>query len=142
MQIDLTHRPSRDAAIDSQGYWDGLKFGQFLVQRCTGCGLLRHYPQPMCSACHALTSEWVGVSGRATVRSWTVCHHAFLPSFKDALPYVLALAELEEGVRVNLPLVGLAADRLRVGLPIKLRIVTIDDGTRYPVLEASADRDS
>lgn len=137
MQIDLTQRPSRDAAIDSQGYWDGLACGQFLVQRCAGCGLLRHYPRPMCAACHAMEYAWVAMSGRATVRSWTVCHHAFLPSFKDALPYVLALAELEEGVRVNLPLLGLPVDRLRIGLRVQLRIAQSEDGTRYPVLEPS-----
>src|SRR5947207_637583 len=84
MQIDLTHRPSRDAAIDSQGYWDGLAAGEFCVQRCAGCGLLRHYPRPMCSACHSMECEWVAVSGRGTLRSWTVCHHAFLPAFQEA----------------------------------------------------------
>jgi uncharacterized protein len=136
MQIDLTHRPSRDAALDSQGYWDGLRAGQFLVQRCSGCGLFRHYPRPMCSACHAMQYDWVPVRGRATVRSWTVCHHAFLPAFKEAVPYVLALAELEEGVRVNLPLVGAPPDTLRIGMPVRVRIARSEDGTRYPVLEA------
>jgi uncharacterized OB-fold protein len=136
MQIDLSRRPSADAAIDSRPYWDGIAAGRFLIQQCAGCGLHRHYPRPMCGACHSMEHRWVTAGGRATVRSWTVCHHAFLPAFEDSLPYVLALAELEEGVRVNLMLVGVALDQLRMGLPVRTRIAQGSDGTRFPVLEA------
>jgi uncharacterized protein len=139
MQIDLSHRPSRDAAIDSQGYWDGIAAGEFRVQCCAGCGLLRHYPRPMCAACHSMKHTWVALSGGGTVRSWTVCHHAFLPAFEDALPYVLALAELDEGVRVNLQLQGVPADGLRVGMRVRVRFAVADNGTRFPALEAADD---
>jgi hypothetical protein len=93
----------------------------------------------MCAACRSMEHTWVALSGAGTVRSWTVCHHAFLPAFEDALPYVLALAELDEGVRVNLQLQGVPADRLRVGMRVLVRFAVSDNGTRFPVLEAVED---
>ncbi|WP_326542622.1 Zn-ribbon domain-containing OB-fold protein [Pseudorhodoferax sp.] len=134
MHADRMVRPSADAAIDAQPHWDGLAHGRFLVQRCAQCGLLRHYPRPMCAACHAMEHAWVEVGGRATVRSWTICHHAFLPELASEVPYVLAIAELDEGVRVNLPLTDVAHAALRIGLPVRLRIVAGPGGAPRPTL--------
>ena len=36
------------------------------------------------------------VSGRGTVRSWTVVRESFLPGFDDDLPFVLVDVELNE----------------------------------------------
>ena len=36
---------------DTQPYWDGLKAGTLRLQRCAGCGKVRHYPRPVCDAC-------------------------------------------------------------------------------------------
>jgi hypothetical protein len=41
----------------------------------------------------------VRASGRGTVYSFTVTHQNQAPGFREELPYVLAIVELEEGVR-------------------------------------------
>jgi uncharacterized OB-fold protein len=35
-------------------------------------------------------------SGRGRVHSWTVAHHPFHPGFKEELPYIVAIVDLEE----------------------------------------------
>ena len=90
-------RPEPDPGPDTRPYWEGLKAGEFLVQQCMSCGRKRHYPRPVCDACYSLESEWVPIRGQGRIHSWTVCHHAFLPGFRKLLPYVVAIADIDDG---------------------------------------------
>lgn len=118
--LDPATKPTPEPSQDTAPYWEGLKDGRFLLQRCTSCGMYRHYPRPICSACYSEEVAWKEASGEAMIHSWTVCHHAFLPAFKPDLPYILVLADLPEGVRVNLQASGLNPDELRIGLPLRI----------------------
>ena len=56
------------------------------------------------------TTEWVRASGRGTVYTFTVTHQNQAPGFREALPYVLAFVELDEGVRMMTNIVGCPPD--------------------------------
>lgn len=116
--IDATPpRPLPVPTALSQPYWDGAARGELLIQRCTACGALRHYPRLLCSRCHAGTFDWQRASGQGTVHSWMVAHHAFHPAFREALPYTLVTVDLAEGVRA----LGLwrGGSALRIGAPVR-----------------------
>ena len=94
---------------DTQFFWDGVREQRLLIQRCDGCGALRHPPRPMCPRCHSLEWDTIEASGRGTVFSFVMPHHPPLPWFDG--PYVVALVELEEGTRLVTNLVGRRAGR-------------------------------
>jgi uncharacterized OB-fold protein len=127
-------QPVPEPTPDSKPHWDGLREGRFLVQRCGSCATLRHYPRPLCSACFSFEHDWVPVAGEGTVHSWTVCHHAFLPSFKAQLPYIVVVADLKENLRVNLPLLGVSADEVRIGMPVRIAYNPVDANLTLPAL--------
>lgn len=122
----------------SQPYWDGAAVGRLRLQRCTACGKPRHYPQLVCPHCHSLSVEWFDASGRGTVHSWTVAHHAFHPAFRDDLPYTLVTVDLEEGVRALGRLDTADQHRLCLGLPVQLRFEPNSAGTPLPMFTATA----
>jgi uncharacterized OB-fold protein len=93
-------RPAPQSTEYSEGFWEGVRRCELVIQRCTGCETLRHYPQPMCPACHSSDFDWAPVSGRGRIHSYTVAHRAFHPAWKEHVPYVLATVELDEGVRM------------------------------------------
>lgn len=98
----MTEIPSRPAQIPtelSRPYWEGAAAGRLMIQRCAGCGKLRHYPRLLCDTCYSDAVEWIEASRRGAIHSWTVSHHAFHPAFKAELPYTLVTVDLEEGVR-------------------------------------------
>ncbi len=95
----------------SARYWEGLNEHRLLLQQCPRCGKVRHYPQPMCPVCHSMEVAWIEASGRGTVHSWTMTHHAFHPGVRGDLPYLLATVDLEEGVRMNAQLRGVQPQR-------------------------------
>jgi len=123
---------------DTQPYWDGLNEGRLRLQRCTDCGKLRHYPRPVCDACFSMNVAWVDASGRGSVHSWTVTHHAFHPGFKPDLPYALVTVDLDEGVRVQAQLRGLDPSELRIGLPVQVAFEAATDSLTLPVFVPAA----
>jgi uncharacterized OB-fold protein len=65
------------------------------------------------------------------VYSYVVHHHPPVPG--HTLPFVIALVELEEGVRLLAELVDVSPDDVRVGLPVRIDFVAIDDELTMPV---------
>jgi uncharacterized protein len=120
---------------DSRPFWDALHEGRFVLQRCADCHKVRHYPRPVCDACYSMNAEWVAASGRGTVHSWTITHHAFHPGFKADLPFTLLTVDLAEGVRMQAQARGIAAEELRIGLPVKLGFERVKDDLTLPVFE-------
>lgn len=116
---------------DTQFFWDGLRADRLLVQRCDDCGRLRHPPRPMCPHCTALGWTAVPASGRGAVVSFVLPRHPQWPWFDD--DYVVALVELEEGVRIVSNLVDVAPGDVRVGLPVAVRFVRFDDDLVLPL---------
>lgn len=120
--------PSPAAEGLSAPYWDGTKQGAFVVQRCLGCGKPRHYPQLLCSHCGSRRYDWITLSGRGRVHSWTVTHHGFHPAFRGLVPYALVTVDMEEGVRALGRLAEMNPENLTLGLPLRATFPLAEDG--------------
>ena len=115
MPTETAAKPLPEPTRDSKPYWDGLNEGRLLLQQCAACRKIRHYPRPVCDACYSMEVAWIEASGRGRVHSWTVAHHPFHPGFKEELPYIVAIVDLEEGVRMNAQMRGVTPDEMRIG---------------------------
>jgi len=130
-----TQAPSRNVLRptvnrDTEYFWAGLAAGQLRVWRCGDCGLLRHPPGPMCPRCTATRPEYLVATGRGTVFSFVVHHHPPVPGRE--LPFVVALVQLEEGVRVLGELRDVAPSQVRVELPVEIVFDRVDDELTLP----------
>lgn len=103
---------------DTEFFWAGTAIGQLRVQCCGACGELRHPPGPMCPRCHALQPEHVVASGRGAVYSFVVHHHPKVPGHDG--PFVIALVELAEGVRMVGELIDADPDRVHIGQQVRV----------------------
>lgn len=109
----------------SRPYWEAAALGRLVLQCCTACGTVRHYPRVLCDACYSSAVHWKPASGRGTLHSWTVAHHAFHPAFAAELAYVLVTVDLEDGVRALgrwrgvAPGTGTGLDAVRIGTPVQ-----------------------
>ena len=105
---------------DSKPFWDSMKEHNMRLQRCVGCGKIRHYPRPVCDSCYSMEYDWVRASGKGKVHTWTVSEHAFHPGFLAALPMTLATVELEEGVRVCAQMRDVEPGQMAVDMAVEL----------------------
>jgi uncharacterized OB-fold protein/acyl dehydratase len=118
---------------DTEFFWAGTAAGELRVQRCGGCGALRHPPGPMCPACATLAAdprEYVVAAGTGEVYSYVVHHHPPVPG--KVPPFVVALVQLPEGVRMTGELLGSAPGQVRIGLPVRAEFVRVDDDLTLP----------
>jgi uncharacterized protein len=119
---------------DDQYFWDGVASGTLLLRRCAGCKQLQHPPAPMCGHCHGLEWETQEASGRGTVYTYVVSKH---PSAPDAEPRIVALIELEEGIRLISNLHGLAVDEVRNDMQVEVTFTEMEGGTVLPQFVAA-----
>ena len=104
---------------DSRPYWEGLARGELRIQHCDTCGRNVFYPRSLCPHCHADTLSWIVASGKGTIYSYTVVHQAF-GSFAEETPFVVAIVELEEGVRMMSNIIDAPRERVAIGLPVQV----------------------
>jgi uncharacterized protein len=120
---------------DTAFFWEGTAAGELRIQHCPSCDMLRHPPGPMCPSCGADKPDWVVASGRGTVFSFVVHHHPDVPG--KTLPFVVALVELEEGVRMIGELIDVDHSAVIIGMPVTLALTKVDDDLTLPYWTAS-----
>ncbi|MBL1096354.1 bifunctional MaoC family dehydratase N-terminal/OB-fold nucleic acid binding domain-containing protein [Streptomyces coffeae] len=133
-------RPRPVVNRDNAGFWEGVAEHRLLLQRCTDCGTLRFPWLPGCGRCGSPEWETAEASGRGTVFSHVVMHHPPFPAFDP--PYAVGLIELAEGVRMVSGITGVPYDKVRIGMPVELEFLRVDDakGTmELPVFRATAE---
>jgi len=126
-------RPRPSMNQDTEFFWDGLREGKLLIQRCATCGVLRHPPQTMCASCRALEWDTVESAGTGEVYSFTVHHYPPMPGFE--MPYAVGLIALDDGVRM---LANVVADDLLIGMRVRARIRSVDADLSLPFFEPEA----
>lgn len=107
-----TDEPSRGR--ETKVFWDALAEERFVLPRCDACGHVIWYPRLCCPMCHTTDVSWFEASGLGQVYSFTVTRQSF-GQWKDAVPYVIAYVELDEGPRVLTNVVDCDPDTLTCG---------------------------
>ncbi|QFU88067.1 hypothetical protein YIM_14405 [Amycolatopsis sp. YIM 10] len=114
---------------DTAFFWEGTKAGELRIQRWGD--VLRHPPGPMPpDGDLGAVPDYQVACGRGTVYSYVVHHHPPVPG--KELPFVVALVELEEGVRVLGELLDAKPDEVHIGLKVETAFLRIDDELTLP----------
>ncbi len=122
------HKPLPTPIPDTQPFWDAARRHELLVPFCLDCQRHFFYPRRLCPHCLGERIEWRKASGRGRVYSFTVQYRAAHPAFAADVPFVSAVVELDEGVRLATNLVDVEPDpaKLRCDMPVE---VVFDDVT-------------
>ncbi|SFQ08624.1 hypothetical protein SAMN05421810_104438 [Amycolatopsis arida] len=114
---------------DTEFFWAGTRVGELRIQRWGDT--LRHPPGPMPPG-GDLTArpDHVVAEGTGTVYSYVVHHHPPVPGKR--LPFVVALVELTEGVRVLGELVDTDPENVHIGMPVEVVFLRVDDELTLP----------
>lgn len=128
--------PVTDALTEP--FWQAAANGRLVLQRCSACGRFQHYPRPHCVHCSAIAPEWVTASGLAVVHTFTVIHRNDAPGFADEVPYVFAILDLEEGVRMAGNVVDVDVEAMHIGMPVHVRFEQVSNDLAIPLWEPAA----
>jgi uncharacterized OB-fold protein len=111
------HLPTAEPSptLETEPFWRACTEGTLRLPRCNACDAVVWYPRRFCPQCHRADDlSWFDASGHGTVYSFTVVRRAPDP-WKDAVPYVIAYVELDEGPRVLTNIVGCDPEAVAIG---------------------------
>lgn len=119
---------------DSRVFWEGVAQHKLLIQRCDACQQYIFYPRSLCPHCFSDALSWVQAEGAGTIYSYTVVHQAYGP-FAAQVPFVVALVELSEGVRMMTRITGSPPEAVRIGAPVRVVFEQVGEGLTLPYFE-------
>ena len=115
--------------VETRPFWEACQKGRLMLQRCTDCGHIRFPPTHFCAKCRSVKCDWVESKGHGRVFSWIVVRHPVPRDvYAQEVPYVVALIELDEGVRIPSNIIDCKPEDVSAGMPVSVvfRAVTPD----------------
>ncbi len=107
-------------------FFEGLREGKLLATRCRDCGEIFFPPQKDCPTCKDSNMEWIELAKEGVLETLTV---VFVrpPSFSNYDPYTVAIAKLDDGVRITAWLKG-DPKKVKPGQRVKVEISKRKEG--------------
>jgi uncharacterized protein len=108
-----------------------LERGEIVATKCRNCGETYFPPRADCLRCRKSDMEWIPMNNRADLITFTEVSFA-PPAFQKETPYLLGVAELQNGLRVFAPISREISRReLKPGLKLALKPVHAGEGVYY-----------
>ena len=129
---DAMPRPAVNS--DTRPFFDAAREHRLVIQRCVDCGTYRHPPGPICPHCHSFELTWEEVSGRGRLFTWSIVHQPFHPALRGAVPYAVAVVELDGtgGTRLTTNLVEATPHDFKMGRAVEVAWEDIDAHLTLP----------
>lgn len=100
-------------------FWEAAKRHELVMPRCKTCDQLFFYPRSECPRCLSDHVEWMKVSGRGHLHTYTVVYQPANAAFCDDTPYIYAVVQLNEGPRMVSNVVQCEIEAVRVDMPLE-----------------------
>jgi len=102
--------------------------------KCTGCGKVHFPPRLICDACRCREFEDTTLPREGKILTWTVIYVP-PPNFDLEAPYVVAIVELEGGVRLTCQVVDCGPEELAVDVPVELVFRRIQEDSQADIIQ-------
>ena len=128
-------RPSISPSPDSEPFWRAAAEHRLVLPHCDACDSVFFYPRTLCPHCGSREVGWAPTAGLGTLYSFCVQHQCAVPGLREAVPFVTALVDLDEGPRLMSLLVGVPPDpdRLACGMRVEVTFQDLEEGRALPV---------
>ncbi|RDH78992.1 DNA-binding protein [Mycolicibacterium moriokaense] len=127
LDADSMMRPA--SSRDTKFFWDGVDAHELRIQKRED-GTLQHPPVPALWQDKELPTDYVVASGKGAVFSFVVHHAPKVPG--RTLPFVIALVELEEGVRMLGELRNVDPATVKIGMAVRATYIDFPEGKSGP----------
>ena len=126
----------------SAPFWDACRRRELRLQRCTDCGRFRQPPSPGCPHCGSARSDWPLLAGTGTVFSYTIVHHAAVPSLAADIPYNVVVVALDGApdARLISNLLDVPPDEVAIGLRVEVAWDEVREDLVLPRFRRAAER--
>jgi uncharacterized OB-fold protein len=110
---------SEQAPFTIEQFYKFMLQGKLMAGKCKKCGKIHLPPRPLCDNCYSQEFDWMQISGKGTLVTYTVIHIA-PPKFQAMTPYTVGIVQLENGLRMPGIISGIEQNKLKIGLDLKI----------------------
>ncbi|QLL07683.1 Zn-ribbon domain-containing OB-fold protein [Mycobacterium vicinigordonae] len=121
--------PYASSAVSGE-FWAGCRSRELRYQRCPVCGVANFPPTEYCRECLSGELQWAQSGGVGEVYSWTVVHRPVTAEFEP--PYAPAIVTLDEGYQMLTNIIGIAPERLAIGMRVTVDFHPVDSDVTLP----------
>ena len=100
-------------------FYKFLQQGKLMAGKCQKCGKIHLPPRPLCDNCYSQQFEWVNVSGKGKLVTYTIIHVA-PQQFQNLTPYAVGIVELGSGLKIPGMIQGTTQEQLKIGMDLTL----------------------
>lgn len=127
----MSTKPSPIPPKDTEWFWNRCNDEELVVLECDACESRRLLPSDSCTECWHEESNIIVCQGGGTIESYTVMHYPHSQPFEGDVPYVIAIIEVDEGVRFMSNLVECEPNTVNIGDKVEIVWEQRDDQTIY-----------
>jgi uncharacterized OB-fold protein len=128
----LGHAYALTRSPEADPFWAGCREGRLMLPWCRACRRYHFYPRALCPHCGADEIAWKQASGKGTVYTFAVVRQPIERAFAELVPYVIAIIELEEGVRMLSHVTSTDPDNVRCGMGVAVEFKPYSEKTVLP----------
>jgi uncharacterized protein len=104
---------------------------KLMAGQCLKCGKIHLPPRLLCDNCYGQEFEWMQISGKGKLVTYTVIHVA-PQQFQALTPYAVGIVQLENGLRIPGMMPGLTQEQLKIGMELTLDFGTCSTSQAWP----------
>jgi len=130
-QLGQAYAVTRSPEADP--FWEGCREGRLMLSWCASCHRHHFYPRAFCPHCGSADIEWKQASGKGTIYTFAVVRQPIERAFADLVPYVLAIIQLDEGVRILSHVVSTDPDSVKCDTKVTVEFKPYSDKITLPM---------
>lgn len=105
---------------DTEFFYNKCNDKKIMFQQCKKCGFVRWPVSFACPECYSKDYEYITSKGIGKIFSFTVFRTAFHRAFKEKLPYIVAIIEMEEKVKLVSNIVNTPLEKVKCNTSVKV----------------------
>ncbi len=112
-------------------FYKFLMQGKLMAGKCQKCGKIHLPPRPLCDNCYGTEFQWLQVSGKGKLVTYTVIHVA-PQQFQNLTPYAIGIIELENGLKTPGTIQSVKQEQLKIGMELTVDFSTCSTPQNWP----------
>jgi len=133
--MEQNQRPMPVIQPWTKEFWKATKQGKLLIQHCNDCNINIFFPKKVCPACWSNNLGWIESNGKAKIYTYTVMLDMVEPKFMGDLPYVLAMVDLDEGIRMTTRIIHCKPEDVSIDMDVEVVFDDISPECSLPLFQ-------
>ncbi len=127
------NKPLPEFRPETKPFWEAAKQHKLVIPRSKQTGEYFFYPRALSPGNDMSEDiEWVESEGKGKVWTFSIHHMGPSKAYKGEPPYVVALIEMEEGVKMMSNVVDIDPKEVFIGMDVKVIFDDVTDEVTLP----------